>query len=89
MKNILSKLEIYEKDRCKSTQDFIAIQNYVIDQLKENDVTFRKAYDGLILDGEKSLENALNLLPIILILNNLFRIRKLFGARKACNSRLI
>ncbi|KAH8239929.1 hypothetical protein KR032_009403, partial [Drosophila birchii] len=50
LKTILSKLEI--KDRNEYTQDAVDIQNYVVEQLKENDATFRKAFDGLSLGGD-------------------------------------
>lgn len=52
LKSILSKLEISDKDRCEYTEDAISIQNYVIEKLKEEDATFRNAFDGLSLGGK-------------------------------------
>ncbi|KAH8297854.1 hypothetical protein KR054_011856, partial [Drosophila jambulina] len=52
LKTILSELEISDKDCFDYTQDAVAIQNFVVEQLKENDATFRKAFDGLSLGGD-------------------------------------
>ncbi|XP_017080227.1 uncharacterized protein LOC108113993 isoform X2 [Drosophila eugracilis] len=57
LKDILKHLQISDNDRCEYTEDAIAIQNYVIEELKKQDATFRNAYDGLslgsYLDGVK------------------------------------
>ncbi|KAH8296868.1 hypothetical protein KR054_012275 [Drosophila jambulina] len=52
LKQILNKLEISDKDRIEYTEDAVAIQNYVVEQLKSHDVAFRNAFGGLSLGGD-------------------------------------
>ncbi|XP_017114676.1 uncharacterized protein LOC108137477 isoform X1 [Drosophila elegans] len=51
IEEILNKLNISDNDRCEYTQDAISIQNYLVEELKDKDATFRSAYDGLSLGG--------------------------------------
>ncbi|XP_016964968.1 cyclic GMP-AMP synthase-like protein [Drosophila biarmipes] len=51
IKEVLRSLQISDEDRCEYTSDAIAIQNHVIDELKNKDSAFRSAYDGLSLGG--------------------------------------
>ncbi|KAH8342458.1 hypothetical protein KR059_008390, partial [Drosophila kikkawai] len=52
LKHILSKLEISDKDRVEYTKDAVEIQNFVVQQLQENDETFRRVFAGFSLGGD-------------------------------------
>ncbi|XP_041633227.1 cyclic GMP-AMP synthase-like protein [Drosophila kikkawai] len=51
LKHILSKLDFSDKDRVEYTKDAVEIQNFVVQQLQENDETFRRVFAGFSLGG--------------------------------------
>ncbi|XP_017042562.1 uncharacterized protein LOC108089002 [Drosophila ficusphila] len=51
LQKILEKLLISDKSRSEYTKDAEEIQNYVIEELKGVDTTFRDVFDGLSLGG--------------------------------------
>ncbi|XP_017129591.1 uncharacterized protein LOC108147520 [Drosophila elegans] len=51
LQTILEKLLISDKSRAVYTKDAEEIQNYVVEELKRVDATFRNVFDGLSLGG--------------------------------------
>ncbi|XP_034657269.1 uncharacterized protein LOC117894374 [Drosophila subobscura] len=51
LQSILEELLISDDDRSEYTRDAVELQNFVIEELKEADINFRKAFDGLSLTG--------------------------------------
>jgi len=49
---ILEKLSISDNERAVYTKEAEEIQNYVVDELKRVDKTFRQVFDGLSLGGK-------------------------------------
>lgn len=60
LQRVLEKLLISDKDRAVYTKDAEEIQNFVIEELKKVDKTFREVFDGLSLGG-KLFKNKFNL----------------------------